>query len=39
MWHEVIEELAGSFRVIAPYLRGLRDSLRPLDGYDKKTIA
>lgn len=39
MWHEVIEELAGSYRVIAPDLRGLGDSSRPVDGYDKKTIA
>jgi pimeloyl-ACP methyl ester carboxylesterase len=39
MWREVIKGLAGSYRVIAPDLRGLGDSSRPVNGYDKKTIA
>ena len=39
MWSEVIKGLAGSYRIIAPDLRGLGDSSRPVDGYDKKTIA
>ncbi len=38
-WRFVMPELAKSYRVIAPDLRGLGDSSRPLDGYDKKTIA
>lgn len=39
MWREVIKGLAGCCRVIAPDLRGLGDSSRPVSGYDKKTIA
>ena len=38
-WRYVMPELAKNYRVIAPDLRGLGDSSRPLDGYDKKTIA
>ena len=38
-WRDVMPELAKTYRVIAPDLRGLGDSSRPLDGYDKKTIA
>jgi len=38
-WRHVMPELAKTYRVIAPDLRGLGDSSRPLDGYDKKTIA
>ena len=38
-WRHVMPLLAGGFRVIAPDLRGLGDSSRPLDGYDKKTVA
>ncbi len=38
-WRHVLPELATKYRVIAPDLRGLGDSSRPLDGYDKKTIA
>ncbi len=30
--------LAAEYRVIAPDLRGLGDSSRPLEGYDKKTV-
>ncbi|MBV8615537.1 MAG: alpha/beta fold hydrolase, partial [Acetobacteraceae bacterium] len=36
-WRHVIPRLAETHRVIAPDLRGLGDSSRPLDGYDKKT--
>jgi pimeloyl-ACP methyl ester carboxylesterase len=38
-WRRVIPSLARHYRVIAPDLRGLGDSSRPLEGYDKKTIA
>ena len=38
-WRHVLTTLATKYRVIAPDLRGLGDSSRPLDGYDKKTIA
>jgi len=38
-WRHVIPALAARFRVIAPDLRGLGDSSRPLDGYDKRSIA
>jgi pimeloyl-ACP methyl ester carboxylesterase len=31
--------LATCYRVIAPDLRGLGESLRPAAGYEKKTIA
>ena len=39
MWREVMSGLAPRYRVIAPDLRGLGDSSRPADGYDKKTLA
>jgi pimeloyl-ACP methyl ester carboxylesterase len=39
MWRKVIPGLAERYQVIAPDLRGLGDSSRPADGYDKKTIA
>lgn len=39
MWRHVIPGLAGRYRVIAPDLRGLGDSSRPVGGYDKKTLA
>lgn len=39
MWRKVIPGLARHHRVIAPDLRGLGDSSRPLTGYDKKTLA
>ena len=39
MWRNVIPGLATRCRVIAPDLRGLGDSSRPRDGYDKKTLA
>src|ERR1700676_4570351 len=38
-WRKLIPFLTDHHRVIAPDLRGLGDSTRPLDGYDKKTIA
>jgi pimeloyl-ACP methyl ester carboxylesterase len=38
-WRHVMPELAKTRLVIAPDLRGLGDSSRPLEGYDKKTIA
>lgn len=38
-WRYVIPQLAKNYHVIAPDLRGLGDSTRPLFGYDKKTIA
>ena len=39
MWREIVPGLAARYRVIAPDLRGLGDSSRPVGGYDKKTIA
>ena len=38
-WRHQIPILAESYRVIAPDLRGLGDSSRPLTGYDKVTVA
>jgi len=38
-WRHVIPALAEKYTVIAPDMRGLGDSSRPLDGYDKKTVA
>jgi pimeloyl-ACP methyl ester carboxylesterase len=39
MWLEIVPGLAGRYRVIAPDLRGLGDSSRPVGGYENKTIA
>jgi pimeloyl-ACP methyl ester carboxylesterase len=39
MWRGIMPALAARYRVIAPDLRGLGDSSRPLGGYDKKTLA
>jgi pimeloyl-ACP methyl ester carboxylesterase len=39
MWRDIIPGLAKTYRVIAPDLRGLGDSSRPVGGYDKKTLA
>ena len=39
MWRGIIPALAAHYRVIAPDLRGLGDSSRPVSGYDKKTLA
>lgn len=38
-WRHVMPLLSAGHRVIAPDLRGLGDSSRPLAGYDKKTVA
>jgi pimeloyl-ACP methyl ester carboxylesterase len=38
-WRQVIPLLAPRHRVIAPDLRGLGDTSRPLDGYDSRTVA
>ena len=38
-WRLVMPRLAERFTVIAPDLRGLGDSSRPLTGYDKRTVA
>jgi pimeloyl-ACP methyl ester carboxylesterase len=37
-WRHIIPALAERYQVIAPDLRGLGDSSRPLTGYDKKTV-
>lgn len=38
-WRHIIPRLAKSRTVIAPDMRGLGDTSRPLDGYDKMTVA
>lgn len=39
-WRHLIPPLAAAgYRVVAPDLRGLGDSGRPAEGYDKKTVA
>ena len=38
-WRHIIPRLSGKHTVIAPDMRGLGDSSRPLEGYDKKTVA
>ena len=38
-WRHQIPVLAEKYTVIAPDMRGLGDSSRPVTGYDKKTIA
>lgn len=38
-WRKIIPALAERFTIIAPDLRGLGDSDRPLTGYDKRTLA
>ena len=38
-WRRIMPLLAQRYTVIAPDLRGLGDSSRPLEGYDKATIA
>ena len=38
-WRHVIPHLAAHYPVIAPDMRGLGDSSRPLEGYDKRTVA
>ncbi len=38
-WRHVMPELARHYTLVMPDLRGLGDSSRPADGYDKKTVA
>ena len=38
-WRKIVPALAKRFHVIAPDLRGLGDSSRPQDGFDKQTVA
>jgi haloacetate dehalogenase len=38
-WRKVIPALAERFTVVAPDLRGLGDSAKPVSGYDKRTLA
>src|SRR6188472_1525835 len=38
-WHKVMPALAKTYTVVAPDLRGLGDSSKPLTGYDGKTLA
>lgn len=38
-WHKVIPALAEHYTVIAPDMRGLGDSDKPVSGFDKRTIA
>jgi pimeloyl-ACP methyl ester carboxylesterase len=38
-WRKIIPSLAERFTVIAPDLRGLGNSDRPMTGYDKRTLA
>jgi pimeloyl-ACP methyl ester carboxylesterase len=39
MWRKVIPTLAERYTVIAPDLRGFGESGKPVDGYDKRTVA
>ena len=38
-WHKVMPALAKNYTVVAPDLRGLGDSSKPLTGYDANTTA
>lgn len=38
-WRRIMPALAERYTVIAPDMRGLGDSSRPLTGYDKQTVA
>ena len=38
-WRHIMPSLAKNYTVIAPDLRGLGDSSKPLNGYDGKTVA
>jgi len=39
MWIPLFDEFGKDFTIIAPDMRGLGESSRPMAGYDKKTIA
>ncbi len=39
MWNRLLPELSKHFTVIAPDLRGVGESGKPADGYDKKNMA
>jgi len=39
MWRKIIPALAEHYTVIAPDLRGFGQSSKPVDGYDKRTVA
>lgn len=39
MWNRLLPELSKHFTVIAPDLRGVGESDKPVSGYDKKTMA
>lgn len=39
MWNRLLPELSKHFTVIAPDLRGVGESDKPMGGYDKKTMA
>ncbi|TDO82745.1 pimeloyl-ACP methyl ester carboxylesterase [Flavobacterium chryseum] len=39
MWNRLLPELSKHFTVIAPDLRGVGESGKPANGYDKKTMA
>lgn len=38
-WRKIIPPMAERYTVIAPDMRGLGDSSKPLTGYDKRTVA
>ena len=38
-WRKVIPQLSEQFSIVAPDLRGLGDSSRPMEGYEKSEIA
>ena len=38
-WHRIMPELAEKYTVIAPDLRGMGASSKPLSGYDDRTVA
>jgi pimeloyl-ACP methyl ester carboxylesterase len=39
MWTPLFDEFGSEYAIIAPDMRGLGESSRPMTGYDKKTIA
>src|SRR6185295_15370478 len=39
MWIPLFDEFGKDYTIIAPDMRGLGESSRPMTGYDKKTIA